>query len=538
MEGIKYEISYEKPHRHFVDFKAQFPVLGRSEMELSLSLWRPGRYEAANYASKVRSISFSNQGSSLSSVKPKTNSWKIECAGLEYVEVSYSFYADHFDAGGCWLDDEQLYLNPVNCILFDVQHQNLAYEIKLDLPDGYQVASQLGHGDIHALQSPNFNELAEAPFICSKSLTHRTFESSGVLIHIWIQGDFLFDLDKFVEDHRLFAEEQIKDFGFFPSDDYHFLYHIPHVRAYHGVEHSRSTVISMGPSAKSGETKFYNDLIGIASHELYHTWNVKQLRPKVLTPYNYQEPRPSALGFIYEGVTTYLGDKYLWTTKVYDDEVYARELELKVLRHTHNPGRTALSLADSSVDTWVDGYILGTPWRKVSIYNEGALVSMIIDAKIHSLTEGKQGIEDWMRVLMQRCPLDKGGYDQDDLEATLLEVCGWSSSDFFRDYVYGTTDLVPLVNESLKELGWNLAIENNPKVHEDKFGFKMDKKNIVMAVFPDSAGEEMGLWLGDLVESVDEKELVYVRKSSGERKVLHLPLGSNTCYPIPKVSRI
>ncbi|MFT5185186.1 MAG: putative metalloprotease with PDZ domain, partial [Flavobacteriales bacterium] len=258
---------------------------------------------------------------------------------------------------------------------------------------------------------------------------------------------------------------------------------------------------------------------------------------KVLTPYNYREPRTSALGFIYEGVTTYLGDKYLWTTKVYDDEEYAHELALKVLRHLHNPGRLSLSLADSSIDTWVDGYILGTPWRKVSIYNEGALVSMIIDAKIHALSGGDLGIEHWMKMLMRRCPLAKGGYEQDDLEATLLEVCGWDSVEFFRNYVYGTGDLIALVKNSLLELGWKLSLGENPKLHECKFGFKMDKKSLVVGIYPGSAAEELGLWLGDLVENVDENELIYVRKSNGERKVMHLPLGSKKCYPISKIVR-
>jgi predicted metalloprotease with PDZ domain len=538
MSDIRYEIGFSNPHRHFVDFKATFPTLGRYKIELSMSLWRPGRYESANYASKIKSISFHSRGEKLDSCKTSERSWTVDCKDLDQVEIQYTFYADHFDAGGCWLDEEQLYLNPVNCIFFDVENQDLGYHIKLDIPKDFEIACQLNHGLINELRATDFNALAEAPFICSKSLTHRTFETAGVIFHIWVQGKYEFDLDTFVGDHKLFAESQIADFGFFPSKAYHFLYQIPQIPAYHGVEHSESTVIALGPASKSGEEKFYADLIGIASHELYHTWNVKQLRPRTMVPYNYRLPQFSSLGFIYEGVTTYLGDKYLWKTGVYSDSAYAKELEIKVIRHLHNPGRTSLSLADSSVDTWVDGYEQGTPWRKVSIYNEGALVSMIIDAKIHQLSAGKKGIEDWMKVLMSAKPLASGGYDQKDLETTLYTACGWQAKEFFDLYVYGTQDMMPLVREALVQLGWNLAFEANTKLHERLYGCKLDKLKIVVATYPESQSDLAGVWLGDQVESVDEKSLVYVKKLSGLREVIHLPNGVENCYPVLKISRI
>ncbi len=538
MSDIKYVIGFGNPHRHFVDFKSEFPTFGRDEIELSMSLWRPGRYESANYPAKIKCISFHSDGKKLDSCKTSERSWKVNCKAHKQVEIHYTFYADHFDAGGCWLDEEQLYLNPVNCFFFDVENQDLGYHIKLDLPSDYEIACQLNHGHINELHADDFNALAEAPFICSKSLTHQTFEAAGVNFHIWIQGKFEFDLETFVGDHKLFADRQIADFGFFPSESYHFLYQIPHTPAYHGVEHSESTVIALGPASKSGEEKFYTDLIGIASHELYHTWNVKQLRPRTMVPYDYRAPQFSSLGFIYEGVTTYLGDKYLWKTGVYSDTVYAKELEIKVLRHLHNPGRSSLSLADSSVDTWVDGYVQGTPWRKVSIYNEGALVSMIIDAKIHELSGGAKGIEDWMKALMEAKPLASGGYDQEDLEKTLYATCGWRSKEFFEQYVYGIQDMIPLVCEALLQLGWELQLEDNPKIHERLYGCKLDKSNIVVAVYPESPSDLAGVWIGDQVESVDEESLVYVKKSSGLRADIHLPNGGENWYSIPKVSRI
>ena len=140
-----------------------------------------------------------------------------------------------------------------------------------------------------------------------------------------------------------------------------------------------NTVISLGPGEELMSQKMYASLLGVSSHELYHTWNVKQIRPKELLPYDYTKENYSRMGYLYEGVTTYMGDLYLKRSDVFSDEAFFKTQEENLQKHFHNGGRHNLSVADSSFDTWLDGYVMGVPNRKVSIYTEGALCAFMLD---------------------------------------------------------------------------------------------------------------------------------------------------------------
>ena len=126
----------------------------------------------------------------------------------------------------------------------------------------------------------------------------------------------------------------------------------------------------------------YPDLLGVSSHELYHTWNVKAIRPIELFPYDFTKENYSELGYLCEGVTTYMGDLFLFKSNVFSEEEYFNELNQQLQKHFDNPGRFNYSVAASSFDTWLDGYVPGVPNRKVSIYTEGCLIALVCDLMI------------------------------------------------------------------------------------------------------------------------------------------------------------
>ena len=128
--------------------------------------------------------------------------------------------------------------------------------------------------------------------------------------------------------------------------------------------------------------RLYSELLGVSSHELYHAWNIKTIRPKAMHPYRFREENYSRLGYIYEGVTTYMGDLYLLKSGVFTLSEYLKELEQQFQRHFDNPARFYTSVGDSSFDTWLDGYISGAPGRKLSIYVEGCLLAFVTDFMI------------------------------------------------------------------------------------------------------------------------------------------------------------
>ena len=172
------------------------------------------------------------------------------------------------------------------------------YEINLDLPSDYIIASSLEKNK-NTLIGNNFDEIAESPIICSNSLQHDLFSLNNINFHLWCQGRCEVNWEKVKKDFSLFTQTQINHFDSFPVDEYHFLFQITPYPSYHGVEHTKNTVILLGPGTEIMNKK-YNSLLHISSHELYHTWNIKAIRPKEMYPYDYSQENYFRTGFIAE----------------------------------------------------------------------------------------------------------------------------------------------------------------------------------------------------------------------------------------------
>ena len=141
---IHYTISYNNPHRHYVDFELSTSTNGSNKMQFQLSAWRPGRYELANFAQNIQKwAAFDENNNQLAFKKVTKDLWEVETRGSEEVTVVYNFYANQLDAGACYLDENQLYLNPVHCIFYIVERIEEEYQIHLEIPKKYKIASSM-----------------------------------------------------------------------------------------------------------------------------------------------------------------------------------------------------------------------------------------------------------------------------------------------------------------------------------------------------------------------------------------------------------
>ncbi len=497
---INYKISYSRAHRHYIDFEVSFPNPEKKNIQIQLPAWRPGRYELGNFAKYIQKWqAYDKEGKELAFVKLNKDLWEVESDGLDLVVVKYNFFANILNAGSTLLDEEQLYINPVNCFLYLPDNQDTPFTLDFDLPEDYRFATGMKQLGKHQLYAKDVQNLMDCPLIASNTLKHLDYDSHGVKFNIWIQGNFPCDSKTFVAEHKAFTDSQMEAFGDIPCEDYHFMYHFPEYFTRHGVEHENSTVISMGPSWDLKKPVWYNELLGISCHELYHTWNIKSIRPKEMMPYDFSKENYSKLGYVAEGVTTYYGDQYMLRSGVFDEAEYFRRLALTIERHIHNPGRFNHSVAQSSFDTWLDGYEPGVPNRKVSIYNEGTLVTFICDVKIMEATNNKSSLDDAMNLLYERFGKKGIGYTEKDYKSILEEVSGVSFDEIFDKLVWGTQDYIPYIEESLSYLGCQLEFNKNPKFHEGELGLKVDGKvdNKVVAVYPDSPADKAGITLDD-----------------------------------------
>ncbi len=505
---IQYELNCNFPNQHYIQFKAIFPV-NESVTILKLSVWRPGRYELGNFAKNIRNFRvYSSQNKSIEFKKIDKSSWEIQSENESEIFIEYEYFASELNAGSSFLDETQLYVNPVNCIFYSDNSKDEEYCLKLNIPSNWEIATSLKIEN-SSLFATNYEELADSPFICSHYLAKETYEVEQIKFHIWFNKQKFIDWDRLKKDFVRFTQKQIQAFGHFPANEFHFLIHSLPYAAYHGVEHLKSTVITLGPSYDIFGSQ-YNELLGVSSHELYHVWNVKSIRPKEMYPYNFEKENYSSLGYVYEGVTTYMGDLYLLKSGVFNLSTYLNELNKQLQKHYDNPGRYNYSVAQSSLDTWLDGYVQGAPGRKVSIYTEGCLLAFVADIMIRKAAQNKYGIEEVMKRLYVDIAQQEKGYEQADYKLILEDVSGLSFDDYFENYINGTRPYDELVMNALNYLGLELVQKPSSLYSESKLGFKVLSKGknfVVQAIHPQSPAALGGLSLGDEITAVNDIRL-------------------------------
>ena len=502
---MKYTISYNNPNAHYIDIQFEMELKGEDIVDLQLPAWRPGRYELGDFAKNIQKWNaFDEKGNPLFSTKLTKDLWRVETKSAKRLVVQYNYFAFELNAGSTYLSEEQLYVNPVNCCIYATGRTNEACELELEIPNDYQVATSLKKVKKHQFKANNFDELADSPFIASNSLQHLKYTLDSTVFHIWIQGELKGDFDQLINDFTAFTKEQGKLFNGYPFKAYHFLFQILPIKAYHGVEHADSTVIALGPTySVMDPKKLYDELLGVSSHELFHAWNVKRIRPIEMWPYEFSKENYSRLGYLAEGATTWYGDLMLYRSKVFTDESYLKTFSQLMNRHFNNPGVRNLSVADSSFDTWLDGYRSGIPNRKSSIYTEGALITFLLDIEIRKSTANKRSFDDVMSAFYNDFYMQGKGIGEEDYQATAEKMAAKSLRSFFKKYVNGTEDYFPALKAALDFIGMEIKIDLRENYHESYLGFICDENNKVLMIYPDSPAEDAGLSVEDEIRTVN-----------------------------------
>ncbi len=499
---IKFDVTYTLPQHHFIDFTMYIEDNKDALLNIHLPSWRPGRYEIGNFAQNVQQVTVTNaMQQPLKSFKTGKDTWQIEAGNESQVIIRYRYYAAVLNAGSSYLDETQLYLNPVNCFMFAAGRTQEPIQVRLVIPGNYHVATQLPKLTKHTLIADNYDTLADSPLIASSSMKHLQYRVDTTDFHIWFQGEVVLDEKRIVDDFTKFTLEQIKLFGDCECKDYHFLMQMLPVNFHHGVEHLNSSVNALGPGIKLMEDALYNDFVGLCSHELFHLWNVKRIRPTSMLPYQFDKENYSNMGYVYEGVTTYYGDLILWRSGVYTFEQLCAELDVHLNKHFNNYGRYNHSLADSSTDTWLDGYAPGIPDRKVNIYTEGLLAALILDAHCISQTEGEYCLDDMLKQLYTDAYKRGLGYDEAIWKATIESITGHRYDWYFDEIIHGRGLIEKHLDKALALLGLQMQTSETD-ILQNEFGIRaqqINEKVVIYQVAPNSNAYLNGVAIGDQI---------------------------------------
>jgi predicted metalloprotease with PDZ domain len=340
--------------------------------------------------------------------------------------------------------------------------------LELVLPKEYKIACGLysplsGRGAGGEVVCKDYHQLVDSPLLASPYLQHQSYQVENVDFHVWFLGNYTPNWTKLLADFQSFTKKQIQIMGDFPEKDYHFINWILPTSFYHGVEHRNSTMIVLGPDSEGDG--LYNDLLGVSSHELYHAWNICKIRPIEMMPYDFTKENYFLTGFVAEGVTTYYGDLFLVQSGVFTQEQYLKELETVLKRHFEQDGKAFQSLVESSFDLWLDGYSQAIPHRRVSIYQKGAVVSLILDLMIRLRFGHQKSLETIMKTMWERFGKMGVGYSITDYQRVCEEVYGRSLSQYFKDCIHGNMPLEGMVNELLEAFGLQMQWDEEGKIH-------------------------------------------------------------------------
>lgn len=480
-ESIEYHIDNSNLPTNFIRVTISFESTKKNPL-LKIPSWRPGRYMLQNYAANVRDCSAKDQNGILLPLnKVNKNAWEVHAEAGMFITFTYLYYCRQMDAGGCWSDSDLFYINPIACLMAVDGQETVPCSLKLNLPPSFIIKTGMPKESDFIYKLDSFLALSDFPILASPTLTTLTYTVQGIPFYIHSTVDATHFPSTIVKDFEAFTAAQIKDFGTFPEKEYHFFLLIMPYQHYHGVEHRNSTVICLGP-AKDIKEKLYPELIGICSHELYHTWNICKIRPSEMLPYNLFKAQYFNTGFVAEGITTYLGDYYVAHSSVFTKEWYQEELNILLKRHFYSFGNNHLSLADSSFDLWVDGYDAGIPNRKVSIYVKGAIVAFLMDATIRKATSNASTLRDMMLTLWNSYKSEGKGYTEDSITSLFHSITSNKYREDFKRWVYGLGDLKADLLNAFEYLEIPVNEESDANFLGRNFGFLCDSAFTVQTV--------------------------------------------------------
>ncbi len=449
-DAIRYTLRFPAPQTNYVDVEAIVPTDGRALVEMMMAVWTPGSYLVREYARNVEAVTAAAGGRALAVEKTAKNRWRITTGGAREVTLTYRVYSHEMTVRNNWVDADFALINgaPTFMTLADAAGaanpaSNRPHDVRLELPAAWKTSvtgmpDAPGVGPNH-YRAPDFDTLVDSPIVAGNPAIHR-FTVDGkphMLVDIGEGG--VFDGERAARDLERIVQVNREFWGSLPYDKYVFFNLL--VGASGGLEHKNS-VVMMASRWATGRREKYLAWLSLASHEYFHLWNVKRLRPLELGPFDYErEVYPRSL-WISEGLSDYYADLQLARAGLYTPDEYLRELSAIIRTLQTTPGRLNQSAEIASFDAWIKHYRPddNTVNSTISYYTKGAVLGFLLDARIRAATNGARTLDDVMRLAFTRYSGARG-FTPAEFRKTASEVAGTDLGSWFLHALESTEEL-------------------------------------------------------------------------------------------------
>lgn len=442
--------------------------------EISLPNWVPGSYLIRDFSRHITQIQAFCNGAPHPLSQLSKNRWQTQALRGEW-QIRYIVYAFDLSVRGSFLSAERGFWDSACLFLRVGGKEDETHSLTLSaLPQDWQIATTLPQTGSLAFQTASYGSLIDHPVELG-NIEFLDFEACGIPHRIALSGIYPnFDRSRLVADIRRICETEL---AMFPSpapfDRYLFLLHLGD-NIYGGLEHISSTALladrhSLPPYGMGEANSAYTQLLGLFSHEYFHAWNVKSIKPAVFAPYDLDRENYTEQLWAFEGITSYYDDLFLARSRTISPEAYLALLAQGITRVQQTKGRLKQSLAESSFTAWNKFYKQdeNSPNAIVSYYQKGALAALCLDLLIRSKSQGQHSLDSVMQQHYRDWLDTRSGIPEKQWQVRCQTFTGLDLEDFFQTALYTTADL-PLA-ESLATIGIGLQWQAQPRSHGGTF---------------------------------------------------------------------
>jgi predicted metalloprotease with PDZ domain len=446
--NYEYTLTWRNAGEHIFDITLVTLAQPGKYTDFLIPAWRPGRYILQNYAASVFEFRAQDEkGKALPWEKINKDTWRVwnEAQG-ETIKIEYRFYAGMpIDAGTSYLNETMVYFNGVNLFMHKAGELDLPCSLTLpNLPLHWKAATALAKtSQFNRFTAKSYHELVDSPSIFSPNLTQFSFTLDGLkaFIHFYGKYEAPPGAEKtLIANVTKIIKEQKAIFGEFIAPEHHFIYLLSPNRIRHAVEHTASSMYVLPESVAASE-KGFEGLYSITSHEFWHTWNVKSIRPAALWPYDYSKEVYTKMHWFTEGVTDYYTYLTLVRAGLMKPEDFLNYFSSVITSLENNPAQEVVSPAMASFDSWLSTSSFGSPHHKISFYTLGSRLGLLLDLELRRVSNHKTSLDDLFVYLYKEYYKKGKGYPEDAALKAAEALTKKSFKDFFAKYVEGVAPI-------------------------------------------------------------------------------------------------
>ena len=499
--SVGYAVELSSPEQHLVDVQIILPA-GAAQRNLQLPVWN-ALYQVRDFSQYINWVRAKDRSGKALLVREVDKSrWQIKGAEAGAI-VEYQIYVDSFGPFGAQLNAHHAFFNLAQILMYPTDARSAPLSVRFThIPEGWHIATPLASsGD--GFGAANYDGLVDSPVEIG-NFQESDFDEAGGHFRVIIDADPAdYDMAKIVAALHKIVAAATSWMDDRPFDTYTFIYHFPRGPAGGGMEHAYSTAIDLNADVMKQSLDAFTS---VTSHEFFHLWNVKRIRPQTLEPVDYTKENYTRALWFSEGVTSTAEGTIQLRAGLLDEKQYLQRLGEQITELERRPAHLTQSAEESSLDAWLEGNgYYRHPERSISYYNKGELLGVMLDLEVREASGGTACLREilqWMNANYAR----KGRFfnDSEGVREAADAVSHADLTDFFAKYVAGT-DEIPW-NDFLRPVGLHVAAIINT-VPDAGFvaSRNFDGPMSVAAVTPGSAAEHAGLQVGDTVTELQGK---------------------------------